>query len=64
VAAGYGIMLFVLAVLWVISYPLLAATLLALIGGASVMVRLGAQITHRRIRRTVCVPGTDVCLTL
>jgi hypothetical protein len=57
VGAAYGLMLLVLAVLWAISYPIVAATLLVFAVGIYVMVRVSAQ-------RTVCIPTTDTCITV
>jgi hypothetical protein len=64
VGAAYGLMVLVFAVVWAVSYPVIAATVLALIAGAFVAVGIGARITRRRIRRTVCVPGMDICFTI
>jgi hypothetical protein len=57
VGLAYGLMLAVLAILWTVSYPTVAATLLVSIVGLYAMVRVGTQ-------RKVCIPTTDVCLTV
>jgi uncharacterized membrane protein YfcA len=64
VGAAYGLMLLVFAVVWAVSYPTVAATVFALIVGTYVAIRISARIIHRRARRTVCVPGIDVCVTM
>lgn len=51
IAVGYGLVLVVFAVMWAIGYPILAATLLALIGGIYAVNRAGARIVRRRSSR-------------
>jgi heme O synthase-like polyprenyltransferase len=63
VGLAYGMMLFVLGVVWAVSYPLYAAALLAVIVGGYVLIRLGTRIVRRRAH-VVRVPGTDVSLTI
>jgi uncharacterized membrane protein len=64
VGAAYGLMFLVFAVVWAVSYPTVAVTVVALIVGAYMVVRISARVLHRRTRRTVCVPGIDVCVTI
>lgn len=53
----YGLMLAVFAAMWAVSYPTVAATLLVSAVGLYAMVRVSTQ-------RKVCIPTTDVCLTI
>lgn len=64
VGVAYGIMMLVFAVMWAISYPVVAATVLTLITGAFVAIGIGARITRRQAQRTIHIPGIDVCFTI
>lgn len=61
---AYGLVLVVLAVLWAISYPMLSGGAIALVGGGYAMGRISLRVARRRLGagRTVCVPGTRLCL--
>jgi hypothetical protein len=60
--AAFGLVALVPTLLWVASYPVLAAGAGALVGGAYALVRIAARIIRDRpwMGRSVRVPGTAV----
>lgn len=64
IVAAYALMLLVPVFLWAVSNPLLAAGVVALIGGAYVVSRIGIQLVRRQpqAQHAVCIPRTDLCI--
>jgi hypothetical protein len=60
---AYGLVLLIPVFLWIISNPLLAGGVVALIAGTYTLARVGARVVRvRPWMRSVCVPGTEICI--
>lgn len=64
VAAGYGLMLFVLALIWALNDPLLAAILFVFGVGTYAVIRVCTRGVRQPVWRTVWIPGTDIYVTI
>ena len=60
IIAAYALMLLVPVFLWAVSNPLLAAGVVALIGGAYVVSRVVRR--QPQAQHAVCIPRTDLCI--
>jgi hypothetical protein len=66
IVAAYALMLFMPLFVWALSNPLLAAGVVALIGGTYAAGRVGIRVVRRRHQpqRTMCIPRTGLCIRI